>query len=683
MIRLAKMGHTIQTLIILLLMWGSSLSGAEYVRQFKIKEGVGVGTRIGFIGESRPGSSPPPSPPYLVVPVADSPIDTDLDIDQNTGEIKTKVVLDRELRDSYSLSAIPLSGDGENIKVLIEVEDENDNAPTFPSEIIEIGLPENTPRDSKRQLPPALDSDLGIFNTQRYNIVSGNTKNAFRLSTARDRAGVLSLDLQVNGFLDREAVDYYKLVIEAHDGGTPPLKGTITVNVTILDLNDNPPAFQQQRYFASVAENITVGSSVIKVTASDPDSGDNGKVTYTINRRQSDSSQLFSIDQYSGLLTVNKRLDFESKDSHELVVVATDRGDVPQETTAFITVRITDINDNQPAISINYKTPTGKPEVREDAVVGEPIASVVVTDPDEPSKLSKIPVTLSGDAGHFKLEKVHSGYQLVLMKELDRERTDTFNLLLDALDEGNPPLRASVNIELRVLDVNDNYPQFSQQSYHASVLEALEPGSSVFTILATDADVGDNARISYRIENSAETHSDWFDIEPDTGVIVTRSLVDCETDAEPRLVVIATDNGSPQLSSSATVHIAIQDINDNEPIFQQTFYNATLSENESPGRCFLRVTATDPDCGVNSIVSYSIGEEADIGDMFRIKPASGELCLETGLDYEKQTSYDFTVVATDKVGEIPNKNVYQRKINHFVDNLTYQDTASRTILHTI
>ena len=122
MIRLAKMGHTIQTLIILLLMWGSSLSGAEYVRQFKIKEGVGVGTRIGFIGESRPGSSPPPSPPYLVVPVADSPIDTDLDIDQNTGEIKTKVVLDRELRDGYSLSAIPLSGDGENIKVLIEVE---------------------------------------------------------------------------------------------------------------------------------------------------------------------------------------------------------------------------------------------------------------------------------------------------------------------------------------------------------------------------------------------------------------------------------------------------------------------------------------------------------------------------------------------------------------------------------
>ena len=71
------------------------------------------------------------------------------------------------------------------------------------------------------------------------------------------------------------------------------------------------------------------------------------------------------------------------------------------------------------------------------------------------------------------------------------------------------------------------------------------------------------------------------------------------------------------------------------------------------------MTATDPDCGLNSVVSYSIGEKADIGNKFSIKPASGELCLENELDYEKQTSYDFTVVATDKVrGEIGSKNVY-------------------------
>ena len=105
---------------------------AEYVRLFRVQEGVPPGTRIGFIGEAEAGSSAPPRPPYLVVPVADSPIDTDLDIDQNTGEIRTKVTLDRESRSLYSLSAIPLTSDGENIRVSIEVEDVNDNSPTFP-----------------------------------------------------------------------------------------------------------------------------------------------------------------------------------------------------------------------------------------------------------------------------------------------------------------------------------------------------------------------------------------------------------------------------------------------------------------------------------------------------------------------------------------------------------------------
>ena len=431
------------------------------------------------------------------------------------------------------------------------------------------------------------------------------------------------------------------------------MKGTITVNVTILDLNDNPPSFSQQRYFASVPENITVGTGVLTVSASDPDSGNNGQVTYAINRRQSDNGELFSIDAFSGLLSVNKRLDFESKDSHELVVVAKDRGDVPQETTAFITVKITDINDNQPSINVDFKTPGGVPEVSEDTVVGSVIALVAVTDHDTKTQVSHVPVTLSADLehGHFKLERVNSGYELVLVKQLDRETSDTFNLLLTtAPDSRDTQLKAATNIEIRILDVNDNSPVFSKSAYEASILEARDPGSSVFQVIATDKDIGNNGEISYRIENSAETHSDWFDIEPDTGVIVTRGGVDCETDPEPRLVVVASDNGRPSLSSSASVRIAIQDVNDNEPIFERTFYNASLKENQRSGSCFMKVRASDPDCGFNSIVTYSLGEKVGAAlDKFRVRPRTGELCLEAELDYEKQTSYDFTVVAMDKV----------------------------------
>jgi protocadherin-16/23 len=264
------------------------------------------------------------------------------------------------------------------------------------------------------------------------------------------------LDLIVNGFLDREAVPTYSLVIEAVDGGSPPLKGTLTVNVTILDLNDNPPTFDQQRYYATLPENATVGTSVLSVAAADPDSGPNGEVTYAINRRQSDSQELFAIDELSGLLTVNKRLDFESKDSHELVVVAKDKGDVPQETTAFITVRITDVNDNQPRIGITFRTPGGAPELREDAPVGQRVADlVVITTPDAErtsggggtapavrGTAANFAVRVSGEGSeHFSLERKAGGgggYELVVARQLDREVLDRFNLLFEAGEKGTP-----------------------------------------------------------------------------------------------------------------------------------------------------------------------------------------------------------------------------------------------------
>jgi protocadherin-16/23 len=292
--------------------------------------------------------------------------------------------------------------------------------------------------------------------------VSGNKQNAFRLSSQRDKEGGLMLDLIVNGFLDREAVPTYSLLIEAVDGGSPPQKGALAVNVTILDLNDNPPTFEQQRYHATLAENATVGTSVLSVTAADPDSGPNGEVTYAINRRQSDSQELFAIDELSGLLTVNKRLDFESKDSHELVVVAKDRGDVPQETTAFITVRITDVNDNQPRVGITFRTPGGAPELREDAPVGQHVAdlAVLVDEKQQRSsslaastttaaKFAGLTLTVAGQGSeHFSLERKGGGWELVLVRQLDREQLDRFNLVFEAVGEepetSQPQLRKLV-----------------------------------------------------------------------------------------------------------------------------------------------------------------------------------------------------------------------------------------------
>lgn len=575
---------------IMALLWFVNLlllvsAGAEHVRDLEVSEGAPVGTRIGFIGD---GTSPDSGPPYLIVPVGSS-VDTDLQIDQTTGEIRTKVPLDRETRASYSLVAIPMSGD--NVKVIVKVLDENDNAPIFPQPVMSIEFPENTPRDVKRTLHPARDLDLDIYNTQRYNIVSGNINNAFRLSSHRERDGVLYLDLQINGFLDRETTDAYSLVIEALDGGTPPLRGEMTVNITIQDVNDNQPIFNQSRYFATVPENATTGTSVLQVFATDQDAGENGQVEYSINRRQSDKENMFNIDPITGLISVNKPLDFETKELHELVIVAKDHGMQPLETTAFVSIKVTDVNDNQPIINVIFLSDDATPKISESAQPGEFVARISVHDPDLKTDYSNINVTLNGGDGHFGLTTRDNIIYLVIVSlPLDREMKANYTLNVVATDTGTPPLHASRTINLQVTDINDNAPEFEEDVYYANVMEISDPGTSVVQVFANDKDEGNNSLITYSILESPDSHSGWFQIDPHRGLVTTRAHVDCETDPVPKLTVVATDSGFPPLSSSATVFVTIHDVNDNEPIFEQSFYNVSLAENEPEGKCFLKVS---------------------------------------------------------------------------------------------
>ncbi|XP_060532504.1 protein dachsous [Cylas formicarius] len=615
------------------------VAATEHTRDLEISEGAAVGTKIGFIGDGVASG-----PPYLIVPVG-SHVDTDLQIDHTTGEIRTKVPLDRETRASYSLVAIPMSGD--NVKVIVKVSDENDNAPTFPTPIVHIEFPENTPRDVKRTLPPAKDLDLDLYNTQKYNIVSGNKNNAFRLSSHRERDGVLYLDLQINGFLDRETCDSYNLVIEALDGGSPPLRGEMTVNITIQDVNDNPPVFNQTRYFASVPENSTVGTAVMQVSASDADIGDNSRVEYSINRRQSDKETMFKIDAATGTISVNKPLDFETKELHELVVVARDRGLQPLEATTFVSIKVVDVNDNQPTINVIFLSDDATPKISESAQPGEFVARISVRDPDSKQDYANVNVTLSGGDGKFGLTTRDNVVYLVIVSlPLDRESQPNYTLNVVATDTGTPPLHASKTINLRVTDVNDNSPRFERDSYDANVMEVSDPGTSVVRVIASDEDDGDNGVVTYSLRDPRG----WFQIDPKSGLVTTRAHVDCETDPLPKLTVVATDNGFPPLSSTATVLVTIHDVNDNEPIFDQSFYNVSVAENETEGKCVLKVSATDPDCGVNAVVSYTLGDGFAKLKEFKVRSASGEICIGAPLDYETRNMYEFPVIATDRGG---------------------------------
>ncbi|XP_043275880.1 protein dachsous [Venturia canescens] len=622
-------------LLVHLILGASIAPGArsELVKYLEVPENAPAGTRIGFIDAD--------SPPYLVVPVQGSAVKADLIVEEATGEIRTRVPLDRETRSSYSLVAV-----AHNVRVVVKVLDENDNAPKFPISEIDVEFPENSPRDAKRALPPAKDPDLGQYSTQRYEIVAGNEDDVFRLAQHRARDGVLYLDLQNSGSLDRESRARYELVIEAFDGGAPPLSSRLRVNVTVQDVNDNPPIFNQTRYEASVPENATVGTRILAVNATDRDVGDNGRIEYSINRRQSDREEMFRINPETGIIYVNKVLDFESRERHELVIVARDCGAQALESSAFFSIRVTDVNDNQPTITVIFLSDDATPKISESAQPGEFVARISVSDPDSRTEYSNATVTLTGGDGHFGLAtRDNIRYLVVVERPLDREEKSVYDLSIEATDAGTPPLRALQLFRLLVTDVNDNAPIFESERYEAHLLEASEPGTPILRVRANDLDEGDNSVVRYSIRNST-----WFTIDRESGLISTVAHVDCETDPTPTLVVVAVDSGRPPLTGTTLVKLTVHDLNDNEPIFEKPLYNVTISEDYPVGQCFVKVQATDPDCGVNSMVNYTVVAGKIGSEQLFVRSDTGEICVKSTLDREIAPYLELSVIATDRGG---------------------------------
>eukprot|EP00061_Rhincodon_typus_P008434 g31030.t1 len=514
---------------------------------------------------------------------------SDLIIDETTGIIKTAKVLDHESRDKYKFVAVNWGGDA--VEVVIIVNDINDNSPVFPSREMKLNVPEQTPVGTRFRLDSAIDADGGQFSTQGYLIKDGNVGQAFRLETKK-LAETLDLELVVNNPLDREKRSTYTLVIEAFDGGTPRRTSQMTLDVSILDVNDNAPRFNQTRYYTMISESLQPGSSLLQVFATDMDEGNNGVVIYEINRRQSDPNQYFVIDSKTGIIKLNKGLDYEMKKVHELVVQARDNATHPEVTTAFVTVQVKDYNDNQPTLTIIFLSEDGSPHISEGAQPGQFVARISVSDPDY-GEYAKVNVSLDGGDGKFGLTtKDNIIYLICVDQMLDREEKDTYQLSVTATDSGTPPLRAESTFTIHVTDVNDNPPVFDHSGYRQSIPEVLYPGSFVLQVTATDKDEGSNGEVVYSITSNANSHSEWFTIDQMTGVITTAATLDYETDPIPRLVVTATDRGNPPMFSSVTVTIAIQDVNDNEPVFSRNFYNTSIKEHVPMGTCFLQLYRT-------------------------------------------------------------------------------------------
>lgn len=562
------------------------------ILELQLDEEQPAGTIVGDISAGLPPGEK--ASLYFISDHEGTSVGTDLHIDETTGIIKTARRLDREERDHYSFIAVTMTG--LTVKVSITVNDINDHAPVFPKNKAYLKIPEQTAVGTRFSLEPATDADKDQLTTQGYLIKDGNVGQVFRLETKRAANKVLYLDLVVNGVLDREKRASYSLVLEAFDGGSPKKTGQLTLDVTVQDINDHAPVFNQSRYHAIISESLPQGSNILQVFASDADEGDNGLVLYEINRRQSDPDRYFVIDPRSGIITLNKPLDYEVRKVHELVVQAKDNASHPEITNAFVTIHVRDYNDNQPTMTIIFLSEDGSPRISEGAQPGQYVARISVSDPDY-GEYSNVNVSLEGGDGKFALTTKDSIIYLICVDQvLDREERDSYELRVMATDSGTPPLRAESSFTIQVTDINDNPPLFDQQAYKQTIPEVVYPGSFVLQVTARDKDQGPNGDVRYSILPNNGTHSNWFTIDAVTGIITTATELDYETDPKASVKIVATDGGKPPLSSTAMVEISLQDINDNKPVFGSSFYNASIKENTAAGTCFLEVGKSYPCC---------------------------------------------------------------------------------------
>ncbi|NWR40622.1 PCDGE protein, partial [Tachuris rubrigastra] len=297
-------------------------------------------------------------------------------------------------------------------------------------------------------------------------------------------------ELVLEKTLDREKQSSFELVLMAVDDGEPARSGTVQVRVNVMDANDNPPVFTKTQYEARVSENLPSGSLVLQVRATDADAGSNGRVSYSFGNVPAGVRELFSVDIENGKIKTAGPLDFEEKSEYSFALEARDGGGLTGH--CEVQIEITDENDNAPEITIlSLSSP-----VPEDAPTGTVVALLKVRDRDS-GENGEVSCELSGEAPLSIVASSGGSYKLVLAKALDREEAAFHELVLRARDGGDPAQTGTARIRVTVLDANDNAPVFSQAEYTVRVPEDVPVGSTLVTVMATDADEGLNGQVKY------------------------------------------------------------------------------------------------------------------------------------------------------------------------------------------
>ncbi|XP_027764840.1 protocadherin gamma-A5-like, partial [Empidonax traillii] len=387
-----------------------------------------------------------------------------------TGHLVTAERIDREqlcrlVEQCVLRCELIVEGEMKVYEIDVEITDINDNSPTFKDTEVEEKISEMNTPGSRFSLPRAHDPDSGQNSLQSYEL-SGDEH--FSLAVQKGPGGDQRPELVLAKALDREEAAIHELVLRAIDGGDPARTGTARIRVTVVDANDNAPVFSQAEYTVRVPEDVPVGSTLVTVTATDADEGMNGNVRYSLKKETDMALDIFHLDSETGEITLMRSLDFEEGNAYEMEVQARDGGQLYD--TAKVEITVTDINDNAPKLTVTSQLS----EVSEDSPTGTVVALLHVQDQDSGAN-GEVRCSLDGDVPFLLEHSQGSYYRVVTARELDREQQSEYNVTVRASDGGWPALQSSRVLALRVLDVNDNAPVFSQEAtLHVVLADSLQ-----------------------------------------------------------------------------------------------------------------------------------------------------------------------------------------------------------------
>uniref|UniRef100_A0A667XBJ0 FAT atypical cadherin 4 n=1 Tax=Myripristis murdjan TaxID=586833 RepID=A0A667XBJ0_9TELE len=600
---------------------------SQKVYSFVMFENVGIGTVIGTVSATTVDLNT--NITYLIT----SGDQMGVFAVNNAGQITASSQIDREEESFYQLKLVARGGEvtGEAL-VNITVKDLNDNAPHFIHAVEHVSAVENWSTGHVIFQAKASDPDEGTNGMVVYSLKQ-NPKGLFHI---HEKHGLITL----TGPLEVTTSSYQVEVI-ASDMGVPQRTSSLILTVSVYDVNDNSPVFDQLSYEVIILESEPVNSRFFKVEATDKDSGLNGEIMYNIVG--GNTGDVFGIFP-DGQLYIKSELDREIQDRYNLVVVATDRAVEPLSASVNVSVILDDVNDNRPLFnSTNYVF-----HFEEEQKRGSLVGRVFAEDKDFGPN-SEVRYTFETPQPNFELNAITG--ELTSTLQLDRESlmrqrgAAVFSFMVVSSDQGLPkPLRDQAKVQVYIQDINDNPPKFTKDIYQASISESAQNMTQLLRVSASDVDENKNGLVRYHITEGNEEGQ--FTIDSSSGQVTLVGKLDYESTSSYSLKIIAVDAGTVPLSSSCMLSISILDENDNSPSFPKSSLSVDVLENMRIGELVASVTATDADSGQNADITYSITATNNHGT-FSISPNTGSIFLVKKLDFETQSFYKLNITAKD------------------------------------